>query len=197
MLISTNRSPLDQVPAEALIVPTFEGDKEKRFGAADLAEAGEIAGKPLEITLLHHPAGLAARRVLLAGGGPAAKYDAAMARKLAGAAARFLKSKSLRNLAFALDPAHNNPDYARAVVEGAILADFDPARYQTGDTQKPLETFTVVPATPFAGFEEAVDRGRIVAEAQNFARQLVNEPANRLVPLGIADSARQMSREFG
>jgi len=38
-----------------------------------------------------------------------------------------------------------------------------------------------------------VERGRILAEAQNFTRELVNEPANRLTPLGLADAARQMA----
>ena len=37
----------------------------------------------------------------------------------------------------------------------------------------------------------------MLGEAQNFARGLVNEPANRLTPLGMADAARKMAAEFG
>jgi hypothetical protein len=44
----------------ALIVPVFERKKEARFGAAELAGGEEVAGKALEFTLLHKPAGLAA-----------------------------------------------------------------------------------------------------------------------------------------
>jgi leucyl aminopeptidase len=43
----------------------------------------------------------------------------------------------------------------------------------------------------------AVDRGKIVAEAQNFSRELKNEPANRLTPLVLAEQARKMAADFG
>ncbi len=45
--------------------------------------------------------------------------------------------------------------------------------------------------------DEAVERGRILAEAQNFTRDLVNEPANLLTPLGMADAAGKMAAEYG
>jgi leucyl aminopeptidase len=38
-----------------------------------------------------------------------------------------------------------------------------------------------------------VERGRIIAEAQNFARGLVNEPGNRLAPRQLAEEARRMA----
>ena len=103
MQTSFERKPLEQVEAGALIVPVFEGRKEERFGAGDLLEAGEIAGKPLELLLLHHVAGVAATRVLLAGAGKAEKFDPAEMRKLAGAAVRHLKSKAVKSIAMALD----------------------------------------------------------------------------------------------
>ena len=42
----------------------------------------------------------------------------------------------------------------------------------------------------------AAERGRILAEAQNFTRDLVNEPANLLTPLQMAEAARKMAAEF-
>jgi leucyl aminopeptidase len=44
--------------------------------------------------------------------------------------------------------------------------------------------------------DDAVERGRIVAEAQNYARGLVNEPANRLAPSQVADAARSLAGEY-
>jgi leucyl aminopeptidase len=44
--------------------------------------------------------------------------------------------------------------------------------------------------------QAAVDRGRILAEAQNFTRNLANEPANLLTPTGLAESARKMAADF-
>src|SRR5262245_34541809 len=102
MQITTEQKPLEQVETEALIVPVFEGGKESRFGAESLAASGELTGKALELTLLHNPAGVAAKRVLLAGAGKPEKYDAATLRRLIGAAVRHLKSKSVKRVAIAL-----------------------------------------------------------------------------------------------
>jgi leucyl aminopeptidase len=197
MQINSESKPLEQVRADALIVPAFEGRQESRFGAGDFFQSGEIAGKPLELTLLHHPPGVAALRVLLAGAGPAGKYDPPMARKLAGAAVRFLKNRSVKKIAFALPPENSGADFARAVVEGAVLANFDPDRYRTSDGKKTVDSFAVIAPPSADGIEDAVNRGRIISEAQNFARSLVNEPANRLTPAQIAQAARQMCAEVG
>ena len=48
MKLTVQRKPADQVEAEALIVPVFQGRRDARFGAGDLFDSGEIAGKPLD-----------------------------------------------------------------------------------------------------------------------------------------------------
>src|ERR1035438_10348474 len=131
MQTSFERKPLERVEAGALVVPVFEGRKEERFGAGDLFDAGEIAGKPLELTLLHRVPGVAAARVLLAGAGKAEKFDAVQMRKLAGAAVRHLKAKSVKTIAIALDPDHAGADFATAAAEGAILGDYDRSEEHT------------------------------------------------------------------
>ena len=195
MKIALETKPLDRVEAGALIVPVFEGVKEERFGAAGLADAGEVSGKREELTLLHQPPGVAAARVLLAGAGKPEKFDPSEMRKLAGAALRHLKSKSVKKIALALEGERATPEFACAAVEGAILADYEPDRYKTADDKKSVQSFTVV--ADGAGLEEAVAVGRILAEAQNFARGLVNEPANLLTPAKVAGAALQMATEYG
>src|SRR5438270_1832394 len=59
--------------------------------AADSAlSSGDVTGKALETTLIHAPAGLKAKRLLIIGGGKAAKFSADELRKVAGTAARFV-----------------------------------------------------------------------------------------------------------
>jgi leucyl aminopeptidase len=186
MHITTESKPIEQIATAALVVPVFEGAKEARFGAGDLVDSGEITGKSGELTLLHHPAGMAAQRVLLAGAGKPEQFDSAAARKLAGIAVRFLKSKSVKEVCFATDPA-----LTEAVVEGAILANFDPDRYRTGNDKKSVEAIAVV------GSAEAAERGRVIAEAQNLTRELVNEPANQLSPRQLASAAMMMAAAHG
>src|ERR1035437_3139680 len=197
MQITIEFKPAAQVAADALIVPVFEGRKEERFGAPDLAEAGELTGKALEFTLLHHLPGVAAKRVLLAGAGKPEKFDSAELRRLSGAAVRHLKAKSIKKIGFALDPEYATVEYASAVVEGAILGDYEPDRYKTGNDKKTVDSFAVVAPEGSSGVDAAVERGRILAEAQNFTRGLVNEPANKLAPMQIAEAARQLASEYG
>src|SRR5215469_1693848 len=52
--------------------------------AADLIASGEVTGKAMESTLLHKPAGLKAKRLLLIGGGKAKTFSTADVRKIAG-----------------------------------------------------------------------------------------------------------------
>jgi len=187
--------PAERVDAEALIVPVFEDRPETRFGAGGLA--GEVTGKALEMTLLHHVTGVSAARVLLAGAGKAEKFTASEQRNLAGAAVRYLKLKSVTRMALALDPAFAAPEFAQAAIEGAILGDFDTDTYKTGEKKKTAESFAVAAEAGGEPLERAIERGRIIAEAQNAARALVNEPGNRLTPSGVAAAARQVAAEYG
>jgi leucyl aminopeptidase len=190
MQTTIERKRLEQIETEALIVPVMEGAKESRFGAAELCESGEIAGKPLEFTLLYNVPGVAAKRILLAGAGKAEKFDSSEMRKLVSAAVRFLKPKGIKRIAVALDGKANG-DFASAAVEGAILGDYEPDRYKGGD-KKSIESVAIA-----GGDERAIEQGRILAESQNFARALANEPANLLTPFKMAEAARTMCAEQG
>jgi len=197
MKITLERNPAGQSAAGALIVPVFEGEKESRFGAAPLVESGEVAGKAGEFTLLHSPAGAAAARVLLAGGGKAERFDAAELRKLVAASVRFLKEKKVQSAAVLLEGDRTGGEYASAAVEGAVLGDFEPDRHKTGNDKKTLASFTVACPNGAAELDAAVARGLVLAESQNFARALANEPANLLTPLKMAGAAREMAQQQG
>ncbi|PWT97168.1 MAG: leucyl aminopeptidase [Terriglobia bacterium] len=197
MKTTTVSGPAAGVETDALIIPIFEGGKESRFGAADLVDTGEISGKSLELTLLHHPPGVAAKRVLLAGAGKSEKFTATELRNLAGAAVRHLKSKSVKRIALGLEAGWTAEEYVAAAIEGAILADFEPDRYKTADDRKSVESFTVITDEVVDGLARAAERGRVIGDAQNFTRELVNEPGNRLTPAKVVEAARKMASGYG
>ena len=185
--------------------PSVESsDAAVREAAKDVLPSGEVTGKAFETTLLHRPEGLKAKRLLLVGGGKAKTFSAAELRKLAGAAVRTLKGKSIRSFAFALPengiPA---PDAVRAVVEGTYVGNFDPGYYKSDrkDDDQKIDAITIVVPGNVAGdptpLESALQAGRIVAESQNFTRDLVNEPSNRMTPTILAERARKMATEVG
>jgi leucyl aminopeptidase len=178
-------------------------DDAVREAAKEVIASGEVTGKPFETTLLHRPAGLKARRLLLLGGGKANNFSDAELRKLAGAAVRTLKGKSIRTFAFALpEDGITAPEGIRAIVEGAYVGDFDPGYYKTDrkDTKEKhqkIDSVTIVAKGDQSSLEAALQIGRIVAESQNFARDLINEPSNLMTPTILADRARKMASEVG
>lgn len=190
-----------EIETDTLSVIAFEGKRDDHLAAlSQLYESGELTGKPLELTLLHQPAGLKARRLLLAGGGKTEKFSSAELRKLAGAALRHAKSKAAHHIVFALDAEFAGEEYVAAAVEGAILGDFEPDRYKS--EKKPatrVDSFTVAvpPGSDSQMAAAALHRGQVIGKAQNFTRALVNEPANRLTPTLLAEEARRMAGEQG
>ncbi|MCL5743106.1 MAG: leucyl aminopeptidase [Acidobacteria bacterium] len=199
MQIKLETQPVEAIEADVVAILAFEGKKDERFGLGELFDAGEITGKSFETTLVHHAPGLRARRLLVVGAGKPDKFTSAELRKAAGAALRFLKSKSVKTINFFLEQDLSSAEYVCAAVEGAILGDFETDRYKTKkeDGKVEVESFTVAVASAAPGLEEALRRGRIIAESQNLTRELANEPSNRLTPLLLAERARQVANEEG
>ncbi len=198
MQIQIDTTPFEQVECDVLILLGFEKDSPRGPLLAraneltggwveDVYAGGEFSGKALEAAMLHRPAGLKARRLLLAGAGK----PPADLRRAIGAAIRHVKPKGSADVAIALDRAGDAP----AIAEGALLGNYEPDRYRTDkrDT-KPIDRLRLIAA----GLDEAaVRRAEIVAGAQNFARDLANEPANRMTPTVLAERARQLAGEAG
>jgi leucyl aminopeptidase len=187
--------PFDKIDADAVAVVLFEDESappELKFASAwldELKTSGEFSGKTDELAVLHQPSGLAAKRLAVVGGGKRDKFDL---RKAVATLVRTLKQKGVKRLAWWL-----NGGDAEAVAEGAILGNFEPDQHKTANQGKSLDAFHVVSATNGASLDQAFQRGVILAESQNFTRELVNEPANILTPLVLAERARVMAEECG
>jgi len=189
---------LDRVEADAVVVLLFEEETApaelKRFSPwlDELRTSGEFTGKTGELAVQHQPQGLKAKRLAVAGGGKKDKFDPAVLRRAVGTAVRALKQKGVKKLAWWL--AGTGDADAEAAVEGAILGNFEPDRHKPSSDAKSLEAFILVaPESARPAFE----RGKILGEAQNFTRELVNEPANIMTPTLLADRARVMATEVG
>jgi leucyl aminopeptidase len=170
--------------------------------AKEVIASGEVTAKTFETTLLHNPAGLKAKRLLLLGGGKGKHVSATELRKLAGAAVRTLKGKSIRSFAIvAPEGGVAATDAVRAIIEGAFVGNFDPGYYKSDrkdkDGDKKIEAVTIIARGDQASLQTALEAGRIVAESQNFTRDLVNEPSNRMTPTELAERAKKMAAEVG
>jgi leucyl aminopeptidase len=193
---------LEEVGTDALAVLSFEGGPDTAVDAAtagwlkELYDTGEFTGKTGQTALLHRPAGLRAKRLLVVGGGKPEEFTPAAMRKAASLAARTLQSKHVPRIAFAPGADHATAEFAGAAVEGAILGVFEPDRYKTESKkdEKPIEAFALVGGTEL---RDAVEQARLVAEAQNFARAIANEPANLLTPADLANRAVETAAAYG
>jgi leucyl aminopeptidase len=169
--------------------------------AQAILDGGEFRADSCETLLIHAPAGLAAKRLLVIGLGKAAKATPHDVRKAAGAAVRFAKPRGLRALAVAAPVADALPAQLtlRAIAEGAVLADFDSDTYRSDRKDRSVQSVQIAlaPGADRAAAEAGLREGIIVAESQNFARSLVNEPGNRLTPTILGQRAAEMAREFG
>jgi leucyl aminopeptidase len=131
------------------------------------------------------------------GGGKAKSFSSSDLRKLAGAAVRTLKAKSIREFAFIAPNSLPADEAARAIVEGAFVGNFDPDYYKSDRKDQKIDTLTVVASGDKTRIDAALNLGHIVGESQNFTRDLVNEPSNRMTPTILADRAKKMAQEVG
>lgn len=211
MQIQLDSQPYSSVAADALVAcvldddSRFEGslgeiDRVMKGRLTNLVESGELSGKSLELVLVHFPEGLAAQRVLLVGAGKKGKFTAADLRKVSGAALRFLKSRGAKKIAFLAPEGERGTAGAQAVAEGALWADYESDKYRT--EKKPVRA---IDSLSLVGFDTslgealttAVDEGRVIGESANFARDLINEPSNRLTPRMLASRAEAMAKDVG
>ena len=204
MDVTLLRQAPETIETDALIVLATEDAPVRLQAACDALIAvyfgqGEFKGGAGEHLLLHAPAGLKAARLLLIGCGKADGLDTATVRKAAGIAVRQLRSKAVKRAAIVLSGPVVDDAAITAAVEGAILGDYEPDFLKTGESSrdKRLSSFSVVSANSGASGEGAVSRGVILAESQNFARDLGNEPANVLNPTELANRAKLMANQEG
>ncbi|MBK9168478.1 MAG: leucyl aminopeptidase [Bryobacterales bacterium] len=199
MQVALEIRPVEAVECAAAVLPAFEdGPGQLPAPAAELYESKEFSGKPNETALLYAVPGFAARRVLLYGAGKREKLTPADLRRYAGAAARTLQAKSLAQGALLLDGELAGAAWVQAAVEGALAGHYDADALKTErNNGRKLESFTLAVPSGDEALRAALERGRITGEAQNFARDLVNEPANRLPPAELAARAEKMAAECG
>jgi leucyl aminopeptidase len=173
------------------------GENALQSVAADLLGSGEVSGKPFETNLLHKPSGLKAKRLLLISGGSAKSFSAYDLRRLAGAAARTLKSRGIRSFAFLAPSGLPAEDAVRAIVEGSHVGNFDPDYYRTDRKDQKIDALAVVASGDKDTLERAAREAQVIGESQNFTRDLVNEPSNRMTPTILAERAKKMCGEVG
>jgi leucyl aminopeptidase len=179
-------------PGSPLPGPLAELDERLGGRLARLAEDGELSGRFNTATVVHVDGEVGARRVAVGGLGPRERVDADALRTAAAAVARRMGDFG-GTLGWLLDESLPIPlaEQARAVVDGTLLAAYDPGLYKSERRNKEIERLVVVSRDD--GVTEAVDRARLVATWTNRARDLQNMPPNELTPERLAARAAEIA----
>ena len=213
MDIQLTAQPLSQVEADWLIVgiPASETDSaalqtldEAMAGRlARLRESGDVAGKHSEIIELRDPDGIAAARLLLVGLGKGDSQSVASTEKALMTAVRRVSTRAHNHVAVAA------PEFASPAVSDEQAAELSATALQVGCVGQGLylsepdrfefaRASVVVPADrDDPGLVAAVERGAILGESVNLAKELVNRHAGELYPETFARRAEQIAGEFG
>jgi leucyl aminopeptidase len=211
MQITLDVKPYAALETEALVSYIFEETDPVQGRVAELdqaasgllrnlAKSGELTGKTLEMTLVHAPAGLKAVRLLLVGAGKREQFNSATLRKIAGAALRYLKARSVKQLAFLIRENNATEESAQAIAEGALTANFESDKYKTEKkNDKSIDALVLIGYSDAdrSAAQKGLARGRVIADAQNWARDLINEPSNKLTPKILAEKAEAMAKQAG
>jgi leucyl aminopeptidase len=197
------------VDTDLLFVPVFEGenpagavpglDQGTAGAIRRAAEAGEFQGRAFDLFLTPLSGDWRASRVALLGAGRAADFDTERLRKLATAAGLAARQRRVRRLAFLLRGAGEPVAAVQAIAEGLVLASFSGDRYKSGErSAAPVEESVIVTGEHTdKAVEQAAERGRVLGESSNIARDLCNEPSNVLTPTEFAERGATIAREAG
>ena len=204
-----------QIKAGAIIVNFFEGMErldgdtasiDRTLGGAisQLMAQGEIKGKLNEITIIHSLGKLPAARVVVTGLGKQPELSQDKVRGAVAETCRLLRQKgvdSIATMAQGAGIAGISPERAaQAVTEGALLGTYSFRRHITKEAEHgEIKQLTIVAGgkTELPGLEQGCNKGRVLAEATNLARDMVNEPANYMTPTHMAETAARLAEDYG
>jgi len=206
---------ITKIQADAIIVNFFESRKsldgdiaavDKALGGAiaQLIKQGEIKGKLNEITMVHSLGKLPTARVVVVGLGKQTELSTNKIRGAVAEACRWLRQKNAANIATTtLGAGINNisfEDVAQAITEGALLGLYSFRKHITREEDKlgEVKQLLIVGSDEAKSrLEKGSDKGRILAEATNLARDMVNEPANYMTPSHMAETAMRLAKGYG
>jgi len=207
--IALTNEPLSSAGADLAIVPWFEGDGSSAVPGLDAATGGEIGralaskelqGKPYELFTTGVVDGAwRPRRLVLVGGGTAQAAGPEQLRRLAVAGGLAARQRRAERVAMVVRGEGDPAELAKAIAEGLTLSEFDAGSYKTGEPALPVPSWTLVVdrSADTKRIAAAVNRGRILGECSNLARQLANEPGNTLTPREFAKRAADIASEAG
>lgn len=181
--------------------PVAELDAALGGQIARLREAQDFTGKVAETLAIHAPVGIRAKRLMLVGLGPADELAGASLHKALMTAARAVSVKKTERITVAILAGSANLPLARCLQIAAVAMTVGCTGQDLYRAEKKRIPFENVDLLVEAGqnsteVKSAAEKGTILGEAVNLARELVNQPAQVIYPVSFAERAQALARQY-
>ena len=213
MEVTVKAGGIDKESVDAMILMLYEGDAALQGAATMIDKAldgaitalrqeGEFTGKPRQHSVLHTQGRLKANKVVLTGLGKLDKLTLEGLRQAAGSVAQYARGLGASTLAATIEGAEQASlapsEAAQAMVEGMVLALYRFDKFKTEENdRRDVASVTLLANNreQSKAIRQGAEIGCILGESANFARSLINHPANEMTPTILAEQARQMAKE--
>ena len=212
MEIKTIVGDIAQIEADAIVVNLFEGTEQPGSATAAvdkildgaisfLINRGEIKGKFGEVSIVHTFGKLPAGIVAVAGLGKRQDFNVDRIRRVTGDFCRALRKLNCHKIATILHGTGIGgielEASAKATAEGALLGLYGFTKYKKPEYEDIDAILLIVRERDKVPIlETAISNGKLVAEATNLARDMVNEPANYMTPGQMAEAAKEIASKY-
>ncbi len=168
-----------------------------------LIEKGEIKGKACEVTVIYTLGKLPSMRVAVVGLGKKSEVTTDKVRNAVATACRLMQKKNADTVDTVTQGAGiagiGIEDAAQAITEGALLGTYTFRKHITREPEyKEIKQLSIVEPdkSRIPAQERGCHKGRLIAEATNITRDMVNEPANFMTPTDMAEMAKKLAQTY-
>lgn len=214
MEFKVQRGPLTKQATEILVLGHYEGEGllpeaasiDKAIGGKiqEVLASEEFTGKFLQTLLLRTDRKIASPRLLLLGLGKRAEATLDRIRQATGRAATQVREMGFNQFATQIHgkglPRTSVQDLAQAMVEGALLGLYQFQVYKTDRQSLPKEVrecaLVESDDKKIVEIQMGALRGKLIAEAVNYVRDLCNTPSNVVTPSRLAEEAKKIASDY-
>ncbi|QKG84811.1 leucyl aminopeptidase [Kroppenstedtia pulmonis] len=210
------KEPLYTLATDCLVVIQTQGGESLKGCIRAMDEAldhrisqlmadGEITGRYQEVTMTHNWGKIPAKRLLILGMGKEEDLTLEKLRNGISVAACKARDAGVKRLTLGcsknLSERWNAADLVQALVEGVELGVYRYRGYKQENSKENRreieEVWLSLEDVSDSAFEAGLERGRVFAAGTKAARNLVNEPANKLTPSALAEYAKKIADHLG
>jgi leucyl aminopeptidase len=187
---------LDEVKADFIVMPVFQGDSFellKDVGLTHFFEINPDFGKLYESQAFYYKTG----NYLLLGMGKKDKLSIGKIQDWAGAAVKELSSKAKKAVIILPETDYSPLQLSQAITIGAEVGFYNPSRAFKSEKKEPkLAEIEFLVKKADRGYQEGIRTGVVIAQAINTARNISDLPPNILNPDSFLQEVKKVAKEL-